>query len=289
MQMEDKDFIKELFKEKLGGLEAPVKPDMWANISSQIGVAGTSVATTGLSIYAKTIIGLSIAASVGVGAYLIINNTSSEQKDENTEKIVQQDVTNSDETTDSITQNNTVTSDEKSNIESNQNELSPIENQEVILNRMDVVQTNDLIDVKPTEENKVDEKTNVPPVKTVKPSVDEKKEDNLVEKKIPSEESNSPIKTEENYTMVISNVFTPNGDGVHDVFEVKAEGLSDFNVVVLDQNSKIVYQSQDPLFQWNGELMDGSQATVGAYLFYITARDRQGELVTKSSRLYIQR
>jgi gliding motility-associated-like protein len=89
--------------------------------------------------------------------------------------------------------------------------------------------------------------------------------------------------------MVISNVFTPNGDGVHDVFEVKAEGLSDFNVVVLDQNSKIVYQSQDPLFQWNGELMDGSQATVGAYLFYITARDRQGELVTKSSRLYIQR
>jgi gliding motility-associated-like protein len=287
--MEDKDFIKELFKEKLGELEAPVRPDMWANISSQIGVVGTSVATTGLSILSKTIIGLSIAASVGVSAYLVINKTTSNQKEENTEKIVQQDVTNSDETTDSIKQNNTVTSDKKSNIESYQNELPPIENQEVILNRMDVVQTNDHIDVYLTDIKKEEEKEIIAPVKVFKLPVDKKKEENRVDKTSPSEESNNPIKTDENYSMVLSNVFTPNGDGVHDVFEVKAEGLTDFNVVVLDQNSKIIFQSQDPLFQWNGELMDGSQALVGAYLFYITARDRQGELVTKSSRLYIQR
>jgi gliding motility-associated-like protein len=287
--MEDKDFIKELFKEKLGELEAPVRPDMWANISSQIGVVGTSVATTGLSILSKTIIGLSIAASVGVSAYLVINKTTSNQKEENTEKIVQQDVTNSDETTDSIKQNNTVTSDKKSNIESYQNELPPIENQEVILNRMDVVQTNDHIDVYLTDIKKEEEKEIIAPVKVFKLPVDKKKEENRVDKTSPSEEPNSPIKTDENYSMVLSNVFTPNGDGVHDVFEVKAEGLTDFNVVVLDQNSKIIFQSQDPLFQWNGELMDGSQALVGAYLFYITARDRQGELVTKSSRLYIQR
>jgi gliding motility-associated-like protein len=287
--MEDKDFIKELFKEKLGELEAPVKPDMWANISSQIGVAGTSVATTGLSILSKTIIGLSIAASVGVSAYLVINKTTSNQKEESTEKIVQQDVTTSDETTDSIKQNNTETSDKKSNIKSNQNELPPIENQEVISNRMDVVQTNDHIDVYLTDIKKEEEKEIIAPVKVFKLPVDKKKEENRVDKTSPSEESNNPIKTDENYSMVLSNVFTPNGDGVHDVFEVKAEGLTDFNVVVLDQNSKIIFQSQDPLFQWNGELMDGSQALVGAYLFYITARDRQGELVTKSSRLYIQR
>jgi gliding motility-associated-like protein len=287
--MEDKDFIKELFKEKLGELEAPVRPDMWANISSQIGVAGTSVATTGLSILSKTIIGLSIAASVGVSAYLVINKTTSNQKEESTEKIVQQDATNSDETTDSIKQNNTVTSDKKSNIKSNQNELPPIENQEVISNRMDVVQTNDHIDVYLTDIKKEEEKEIITPVKVFKLPVDKKKEENRVDKTSPSEESNNPIKTDENYSMVLSNVFTPNGDGVHDVFEVKAEGLTDFNVVVLDQNSKIIFQSQDPLFQWNGELMDGSQALVGAYLFYITARDRQGELVTKSSRLYIQR
>jgi gliding motility-associated-like protein len=287
--MEDKDFIKELFKEKLGGLEAPVRTDMWANISSQIGVAGTGAATTGLSILSKTIIGLSIAASVGVGAYFIINNSTSEQKEENTEKIVQQDVTTSDETSDSINQSNTVTSNKKNNKESIESEVPLIEDPEVILDLVDIDHSIDLVDVKPTEVKKDEERMVVPPIKTIKSSIDEKKEEKLEEKKTPLEELNSPIKTDENYSLVISNVFTPNGDGVHDVFEVKAEGLTDFNVVVLDQNSKIIYQSQDPMFQWNGELMDGSQAPVGAYLFYITARDRKGELVTKSNRLYIQR
>ena len=262
---------------------------MWANISSQIGVVGTGAATTGLSILSKTIIGLSIAASVGVGAYLIINNTTPEQKEENTEKIVQQDVMASDETSDSINQNNTVTSNKKNNKESIESEIPLIEDPEVILDLVDIDHSIDLVDVKPTEVKKDEERMVVPPVKTIKPPIDEKKEEKLEEKKTPFEELNSPIRTDENYSLVISNVFTPNGDGVHDVFEVKAEGLTDFNVVVLDQNSKIVYQSQDPMFQWNGELMDGSQAPVGAYLFYITARDRKGELVTKSNRLYIQR
>lgn len=287
--MEDKDFIKELFKEKLGSLEAPVRPDMWANISSQIGAAGTSAATTGLSILSKTIIGLSIAASVGVGAYLIINNTSSEQKEENTEKIVQQEVKSSDETNDSINQNNTTPADKRDNKESITTDLPPVLENEKVNDRNDLIIPNDLVDVKPIEIKKGEEKEIIAPIKAVKLPAEKKKEENRVEKKAPSDEIINPIKTEENYSMVLSNVFTPNGDGVHDVFEVKAEGLSDFNVVVLDQNSKIVYQSQDPLFQWNGELMDGSQAPVGTYLFYITARDRQGELVTKSSRLYIQR
>ena len=289
MQMEDKDFIKELFKEKLGGLEAPVRPDMWANISSQIGVAGTSAATTGLSILSKTIIGLSIAASVGVGAYLIINNTTPEQKKENKEQIVQQDVKSSDETNDSINQNNTITENKSKNKESITTDLPPVLDNSTVSERNNLIIKNDLVDVKPTEVKKEEEKEIITPVKVIKLPADKKKEENRLEKTPPSDEIINPIKTEENYSMVLSNVFTPNGDGVHDVFEVKAEGLSDFNVVVLDQNSKIVYQSQDPLFQWNGELMDGSQAPVGTYLFYITARDRQGELVTKSSRLYIQR
>lgn len=284
--MEDKDFIKELFKEKLGGLEAPVRPDMWANISSQIGVAGTSAATTGLSILSKTIIGLSIAASVGVGAYFILNNTNENNTEDNSEKIVQQDVTASDETNDSINQDNTIPSDKKQNKSSNEGELQILEDNEVFLNRTDVDLLKKVVEVNPIEVKKEEEKIIVPPVKT---TIDEKKEEKLIEKTDPSEELINPIKTDENYSMVLSNVFTPNGDGVNDVFEVKAKGLSDFNVVVLDKNSKIIYQSQDPLFQWNGELMDGSPAPVGTYLFYITARDGQGELVTKSSRLNIQR
>jgi len=284
--MEDKDFIKELFKEKLGGFEAPVRPELWANISSQIGAAGAATTVTGLSILSKTIIGLSIAASVGVGAYLLINNSSTPEKEENIEKIVQQDVSQSDETIDSIEQEKGSVSETLNKKSETIEIITQLEKKE-IMNNEEVLafknEPNIIYQPEVKKEERITEET--PKVKTSPPLSEavtpEKKEEKTIEPAL--------NKTEESYSLEMSNVFTPNGDGTNDYFEVNAKGLSDFNVVVLNQNSKIVFQSQDPSFKWNGELMDGSPAPIGPYLFYITARYSKGELITKSSRLNIQR
>ncbi len=72
--MNNEDKIKELFAEKLGNLEAPVNPELWSAISSQIGTVA-SVTSTGLSIVAKTIIGISAASVIGVGTYFLTRTT----------------------------------------------------------------------------------------------------------------------------------------------------------------------------------------------------------------------
>ena len=70
--MIEKDNIKELFNQKLSGHEAPVKPELWNAISSQIGSAGAATsAVTIKSIILKSVIGISVA-SIAIASYIYI-------------------------------------------------------------------------------------------------------------------------------------------------------------------------------------------------------------------------
>ena len=72
--MIEKDNIKELFNQKLSGHEAPVKPELWNAISSQIGSAGAATsAVTIKSIILKSVIGISVA-SIAIASYIYITN-----------------------------------------------------------------------------------------------------------------------------------------------------------------------------------------------------------------------
>jgi len=66
--------------------------------------------------------------------------------------------------------------------------------------------------------------------------------------------------------LTIPNFFTPNGDGINDLFVVKgAEYYKGSRLVVTDRNGRTVYESNDYQNDWNGEnLPDGTYF----YLFY---------------------
>jgi flagellar hook assembly protein FlgD len=70
--------------------------------------------------------------------------------------------------------------------------------------------------------------------------------------------------------------------------ETKIEGVNEFSVVVLNDNGKVVYQSQDTDFKWDGTLPNGDKAPQGTYVYYITGKDLEGRLVSKHSRLTIK-
>ena len=70
--MENKDQIKELFQQQLSNHQEAVRPEIWASVSSAI--ATPVLVTTGISILSKTFIGLGIAASVLVSAYLLFSS-----------------------------------------------------------------------------------------------------------------------------------------------------------------------------------------------------------------------
>jgi gliding motility-associated-like protein len=67
--MIEKDYIKELFQDKLTSHEVPVRADLWTSVSSSIG--GSSVVASSMSIATKIIIAASVSAVALVTFYLI--------------------------------------------------------------------------------------------------------------------------------------------------------------------------------------------------------------------------
>jgi len=68
-------------------------------------------------------------------------------------------------------------------------------------------------------------------------------------------------------SLIVPNVFTPNGDHHNDLFEVIAENSEVFNLKIYNRWGKLLFESDDPLVQWDGAI-GGASADAGVY-FYI--------------------
>jgi len=68
----------------------------------------------------------------------------------------------------------------------------------------------------------------------------------------------------------IPNSFSPNGDGINDVYIIPAEGVTSWNLVILDKSGKIVFQTTDPAQFWDGTSMqDGNPCSEGLYFYQL--------------------
>jgi gliding motility-associated-like protein len=67
---------------------------------------------------------------------------------------------------------------------------------------------------------------------------------------------------------IIPNVFTPNGDGNNDRFYLSGESnycYDSLTVQIYDRWGKLVYESDDPEFWWDGNTKSGQEASEGTY------------------------
>ena len=280
--MDQNDQIKEFFQQRLSDHQEVVRPEIWAAVSSAI--ATPVLVTTGLSVISKAVIGVGIAATVLVSAYLLYSS------DDKAVKVPTEDKKKAKEVP-SIPNNN-----------NNNNTIVPIETKKnaipfVVEENNDLLSSEDVVyDVNdpqiipfesvqlPNTDPLQDMGENVSndPVKTnndfiVMPQVENTNESS------PSPDMDQELK------VVLSNVFTPNGDGTNDYLFIQSEGLQDFSVVILNQANKIVYQSTDSKFSWDGKLASGDDAPAGNYIYFVTAKSPTGKSIQQSSTLYIQR
>lgn len=88
----------------------------------------------------------------------------------------------------------------------------------------------------------------------------------------------------------VPNVFTPNGDGINDIFQAKAQSLEYFHGVILNRWGRKVYEWDDPQGGWNGKI-HGKYASPGTYFYVITAKGREIETkkYTKKGALLLVR
>lgn len=299
--MEGKDTIKELFSQKLGNHEVPVNPELWSSISAQIPSVTTTVATS-VGLATKILIGISVAASLATGIYLIQSNEHSNIEQQNSKETLPVQIKKND----NLNQKNEIPSLDNQNSIDNSVQIQVRDNDRVAQNKnvIEFVRTpfsaesNSVLNSQKqgTEVILQNEIKSLGQVKTqedvfIQESVIEEESIGLTtnENVKPSLHNNSTlVPAESSIQFTLPNVFTPNGDGTNDYLETKIEGVTEFSVVVLNENGKVVYQSQDIDFKWDGLMPNGDKAPQGTYVYYITGKDLEGRLVSKHSRLTIK-
>ena len=76
----------------------------------------------------------------------------------------------------------------------------------------------------------------------------------------------------------IPNAFTPNGDNKNDAFFINTKLITSLNVGIFDRWGKLVFESNDLNFHWNGKDISGTELPEGVYTYKIKAIGYDGEV-----------
>ena len=318
--MSDKDPIKDLFRDKLQSHEVMPSKAVWTGVSDSLGHSTASSAGIGSASFLKVAaiaVGVSAAGFVG---FMMMNSdetepfksiektvlqeedidesVSSETKDSDVEESKSPEITLSD--SESLSSEKVISSE---SIRETQPELITI-NESLPVSTPFESQANPII-IEETDIENLNEEiplSSEVPLTVPSASIDEDQDN---ENQVPSEtvatlvveETSEEIVSELDESadifveekIVLPNIFTPNGDRVNDLFEIKIGDKLEFQIVVLNQQNQLVFKSGDPQFQWDGTMLNGEPAPEGIYLYYFSAKDMNGNDITESSVLTIKR
>jgi gliding motility-associated-like protein len=77
--------------------------------------------------------------------------------------------------------------------------------------------------------------------------------------------------------LVIPNIFTPNGDGINDLFTLKSSGLKFLKAELYNRWGLLLYEWESIHGGWDGRTSSGMEAPSGTYFFIIIARGVSGK------------
>lgn len=270
-----------MFSTKLANYKADVNPALWNSIASQIG--GNTILGFGSLFFTKLIIGLSSALIVGLSAVIFLPN--------NQVAIIKSKVTTSER-------------QQKKEIEAPLS-LGLEKAKDISLDKETdnepTKESEALVLALPTEQIEADTVKTDPLYKNTR-TIEQKEntttEENTPQQRLPSndvikEEPLAVIKSDidiPTYKIIkMPDVFSPNGDNTNDLFFIETEGLLDFNIVIINSSSSVVFQSTDVNFKWDGYDRFGEEAPNGRYVYFITAKDKTGKNVKEYKYLTVLR
>lgn len=282
-----------MFSDKLANHESVVSSKVWSGIQAQIGVgvSSTAVAAKGISVASKWIIGaVSVVAVSTVALVLNYNDTQNssvepiQQKSDSTELSV----VNSSELTE-------IKSETEVDFKQTENPIdNTIKNESV--NKIQSEDNADLNLTVPVEKLIVKQAVSLGEVKTEKiekPTKVEKIEKFIKENNEDSRPSSyasvSPSKSSVQ-EWKSTNVFSPNNDGINDLFFLETKDLKDFSITIINEKNVIVYISDNPNFKWDGtDYKTGEMVPNGNYGYIVFAFDAAKNPVKLFNSLKISR
>ena len=318
--MSDKDPIKDLFRDKLQSHEVMPSESVWSGVSDALGHSAASSASVGSASFLKVAAIAVGVSAVGVVGFMMMNSDETEPLKSIEKTVLQEkdiDESVSSETIDSDVEESKSPEITLSDSESLSSE-KVISNESIRDTQPELITINESLPVSTPSESQaypvVVEENDIhnmneanpvtPEVSATVPAVtideDQGNEDQVSSEtietpeleetyeEIVSDQDESPdILIEE--SIVLPNIFTPNGDRVNDLFEIEIGDKLEFQIVVLNRQNQLVFKSGDPRFQWDGTMLNGEPAPEGVYLYYFSAKDRFGNDITESSVLTIKR
>ena len=72
-------------------------------------------------------------------------------------------------------------------------------------------------------------------------------------------------------SIYIPSAFTPNGDGLNDMFGVKGEGIQDYHLLIYNRWGTVIFESTTAKNQWDGKYQ-GEPVETGTYVVQVFAK-----------------
>ncbi len=88
--------------------------------------------------------------------------------------------------------------------------------------------------------------------------------------------------------MFMPDAFSPNGDNINEVFEVKAIFIKDFKMRIYNRAGNVMFETEDYKAGWDGTY-ENAPVTAGQYFYEILASDFKGETTKKSGQIMVVR
>jgi gliding motility-associated-like protein len=73
----------------------------------------------------------------------------------------------------------------------------------------------------------------------------------------------------------VPNIFTPNSDGLNDVFRPEGKGIAEYSLQVFNRWGNLIFETTQYNNGWNGKI-DNEPAPAGTYFFLLKAQDAFG-------------
>jgi hypothetical protein len=295
--MTEQDNIKDLFAKGLQDHQVPVDPAIWSAVSASI---GATAAPVGLSVLSKVLIGLGTSAGLIVGAYFY--TTSGEPRAVSNKNPL---VISSNKQGNLLKEETTAAKSKNLNSVQDEHPIQTETSSQTFAQPEATPLTNAIpvIGYPLAEQIQLAPQTQPTPASNNTTSVNQTSTGHannvgaatigsaVVSTQATAAPAQNPRITPLTNTPKIKlpNVFTPNNDGQNDWLEIDWKGLavSDFSLVVLNQNNQVVYRSSDPNFNWSGTDLGGEKLAPGFFIYFVTGQIN-GEKWQQSSSLQIQ-
>lgn len=90
------------------------------------------------------------------------------------------------------------------------------------------------------------------------------------------------------FEVYIPTAFSPNNDGLNDIFTAKGRFIKTFDLKIYDRWGQVIFSSTDIEKGWDGKI-NGKEASSGAYAYTLTATDDKNRIFSRNGVLTLVR